>query len=71
MSENHSYYDYSEIEGSLGSFHQAKGSWNDNKSREIETKYYSSIQSACMRLIELSQNIQITVNEISDKLDSI
>ena len=71
MSENHSYYDYSEIEISLGSFHQAKGSWNDNKSREIETKYYSSIQSTCMRLIELSQNIQITVNEISDKLDSI
>lgn len=71
MSENHSYYDYSEIEISLSSFHQAKGSWNDNKSREIEMKYYSSIQSACMRLIELSQNIQITVNEISDKLDSI
>ena len=71
MSENHSYYDYSEIEGSLGSFHQAKGSWNDNKSREIEMKYFSNIQSACMRLIELSQNIQITVNEISDKLDSI
>ena len=71
MSENHSYYDYSEIEGSLSSFHQAKGSWNDNKSREIEMKYFSNIQSACVRLIELSQNIQITVNEISDKLDSI
>lgn len=71
MSENHSYYDYSEIEGSLGSFHQAKGSWNDKKSREIEAKYYSNVQSMCIRLIELSQNVQLKVNEISDKLDSI
>ena len=71
MSENHSHYNFSEIESSISSFHQAKGNWNDKKSREIETKYYSNIQSACSRLIELSQNVQIKVNEISDKLDSL
>ena len=71
MSENHSNYNFSEVESSLSRYHQAKGDWNDKKSKEIDEKYYSNIQLACSKLIELAKGIEAKVNEISDKLDQI
>lgn len=64
-------YDSSELSSSLATWNSIKESWNDNKSNEIEGKYYANLQALAGRLEELALHTQSEVNMIKDQLDSI
>ncbi len=64
-------YDSSDLQASLASWNSIKESWNDNKSNDIEGKYYINLQTLASRLEELAAQTQSEMNIIKSQLDSI
>lgn len=64
-------YDSSDLQASLASWNSIKESWNDNKSNDIEGKYYINLQALASRLEELASQTQSEMNIIKSQLDSI
>ena len=64
-------YDGSDLRASLATWNSIKESWNDNKSNDIEGKYYVNLQMLASRLEELASQTQTEMNIIKSQLDSI
>ena len=64
-------YDGSDLQVSLAEWNNIKESWNDNKSNEIESKYYVNLRVLASRLEELASQTQSEMNIIKNQLDSI
>lgn len=64
-------YDSSDLQASLATWNSIKESWNDNKSNEIEGKYYVNLRVLAGRLEELASQTQSEMNIIKNQLESI
>lgn len=64
-------YDGSDLQASLAEWNNIKENWNDNKSNEIEGKYYVNLRALASRLEELASQTQSKMNIIKSQLDSI
>lgn len=65
-----SYYSLN-LQASLTTWNNIKESWDDNKSNDIERKYYVTLQALASRLEELAIQTQSEMNIIKNQLDSI
>jgi hypothetical protein len=46
-------------------------SWDDNKSHEIDSKYFQSILQSSRQLMEFSDEIHTIVNELAAESDEV
>lgn len=64
-------YDSSDLQASLSAWNSIKETWNDNKSNDIEGKYYANLQVLVSRLKEVASQTQSEMNLIKNQLDNI
>ncbi|MDY2886392.1 MAG: hypothetical protein SOT84_12215 [Bariatricus sp.] len=46
-------------------------SWDDNKSHDIDSKYFQSILQSTRQLMEFSDEINTIVNELADESEGV
>lgn len=46
-------------------------SWDDNKSHDIDSKYFQPIKQSSRQLMDFSEEIHTIINELADECDGV
>ncbi len=64
-------YGKDEIVRLFSSWSTIMESWDDNKSHDIDSKYFQSILQSSRQLMELSEEIHSVIDELADESDGV
>ena len=63
-------YGRDEVVRLISSWYKIMEVWDDNKSHEIDSKYFQSILQSSRQLMQLSDEIHTIVNELASEAES-
>lgn len=63
-------YGRDEIVRLISSWYKIMEAWDDNKSHEIDSKYFQSILQSSRQLMQLSDEIHTIVNDLASDAES-
>lgn len=63
-------YGRDEVVRLISSWYKIMEVWNDNKSHEIDSKYFQSILQSSRQLMQLSDEIHTIVNDLASEAES-
>lgn len=64
-------YSRDELVRLFSSWSKIMESWDDNKSRDIDSKYFQAILQSSRQLMEFSEEIHTIINELADESEGV